>query len=100
VRSPDVINVEDRLSALAGAVTLSRARGTKVVTEGGELLGTISEFELDDDARSITAYRLAARLWDRLRRREPRIEARQALRLGESGLMIVPNAVAESIRPT
>jgi uncharacterized protein YrrD len=100
VRSPDVINVEDRLSALAGAVPLRRARGTKVVTEGGELLGTISEIELDDEARTVTAYRLAPRLWDRLRRREPRIEARQVLRLGEGGLMIVPNAVAERIRPT
>jgi sporulation protein YlmC with PRC-barrel domain len=99
VRSPDVINVEDRLSALAGAVPLSRARGTKVVTEGGELLGTISEIELDDEARTVTAYRLAPRLWNRLRRREPRIEARQVLRLGEGGLMIVPNSVAERIRP-
>ena len=100
VRSPDVINVEDRLSALAGAVTLSRARGTKVVTEGGELLGTISEIELDAEARTVTAYRLAPRLGDRLRRREPRIEARQVLRLGEGGLMIVPNSVAESVRST
>ena len=99
VRSPDVINVEERLSDLAGAVTLSRARGTKVVTEGGELLGTISEIELDDEARTVTAYRLAPRLGDRLRRREPRIEARQVLRLGEGGLMIVPNSVAERIRP-
>jgi uncharacterized protein YrrD len=100
VRSPDVINVEDRLSVLAGAVPLRRARGTKVVTEGGELLGMISEIELDDEARTVTAYRLAPRLWDRLRHREPRIEARQVLRLGEGGLMIVPNAVAERIRPT
>jgi sporulation protein YlmC with PRC-barrel domain len=71
-----------------------------VVSEGGELLGTVSEIELDDEARTVTAYRLAPRLWDRLRRREPRIEARQVLRLGEGGLMIVPNAVAERIRPT
>ena len=100
VRSPDVINVEDRLIDLVGAATLSRARGTKVVTEGGELLGTIGEIELDDEARAVTAYRLSAPLWDRLRHREPRIEAQQVLRLGEGGLMIVPNAVAESIRST
>ena len=98
VRSPDVINVEDRLSDLVGAVPFSRARGTKVVTEGGELLGTISEIELDDEARTVTAYRLAPRLGDRLRRREPRIEAAQVLRLGEGGLMIVPDAVAKRIR--
>ena len=100
VRSPDVINVEDRLSALTGAVTLSRARGTKVVTEGGELLGTVDEIELDDEARNVTAYTLAAPLWDRLRHRQPTIEARQVLRLGEGGIMIVPNAVAERMRPT
>jgi uncharacterized protein YrrD len=98
VRSPDVINLEDRLIDLVGAATLRRARGTKVVTEGGELLGRIGEIELDDEARAVTAYRLAAPLWARLRRREPRIEAQQVLRLGEGGLMIVPNAVAESIR--
>jgi uncharacterized protein YrrD len=98
VRSPDVINLEDRLIDLVGAATLRRARGTKVVTEGGELLGRIDEIELDDEARAVTAYTLAAPLWARLRRREPRIEAQQVLRLGEGGLMIVPNAVAESIR--
>jgi uncharacterized protein YrrD len=98
VRSPDVINVEDRLIDLVGAASLSRARGTKVVTEGGELLGTIGEIELDDEARAVTAYSLAAPLLDRLRHRQPRIEAQQVLRLGEGGLMIVPNTVAESIR--
>ena len=98
VRSPDVINLEDRLVDLVGAATLSRARGTMFVTEGGELLGTIGEIELDDEACAVTAYRLWAPLWARLRRREPRIEAQQVLRLGEGGLMIVPNAVAASIR--
>ena len=83
-----------------GAASLSRAHGTKVVTEGGHLVGTIDEIELDDQARAVTAYTLSAPLWDRLRHREPRIEAQQVLRLGEGGLMIVPNAVAESLRPT
>ena len=99
VRSPDVINVEDRLMDLVGAASLSRAHGTKVVTEGGRLLGTIDQIVLDAEARAVTAYTLSAPLWDRLRHREPRIEAQQVLRLGEGGIMIVPNAVGERIRP-
>lgn len=94
VSGPDAINQEERLADLAGAASLSQAQGTKVVTEGGELLGTISELELDDAARNVTSYTLSAPLWDRIRGNEPRIAADQVLRLGEGGIMIVPNAAA------
>jgi uncharacterized protein YrrD len=74
-------------------------QGTKVVTEGGELLGTITHLELDDEARRVTAYRLAASLLDRvLLRAETFVEADEVLRLGEGGIMIVADAVAARLR--
>ncbi len=98
VPSPDVVNVEERFAELSGATPLSRARGTKVITEGGELVGTIDELELDDNATSVISYTLSAPLWDRMRGREPRITAAEVLRLGDGGIMIVSNAVGTSLR--
>lgn len=98
VPSPDVVNAEDRFAELSGATPLSRARGTKVITEGGDLLGTIDEIELDDQAHAVISYTLSAPLWDRIRGREPRITAAEVLRLGEGNIMIVSNAVGASLR--
>lgn len=97
IPSPDTVNAEDRFAELAGAATLSQAQGTRVVTEGGDLLGTVNALELDDAACTVTAYVLAAPLLDRMRRREPRVAANDVLRLGEGGIMIVPNSVAETM---
>lgn len=101
VTSPDAINVEDRLGSLTGAPSYSQAKSkARVVTEGGTLLGTIDEIELDDEAHAVTEYILSAPLWDRLRHNEPRIPAQQVLRMGEGGIMIVPNSVAENLKPS
>jgi len=97
VPSPDVINAEERFADLAGAATLKQAQGTKVVTESGTLLGTIAELEVDDDVRTVTRYTLASPLLDRLRGKEPVFSAQQVLQLGAGGIMIVSDAVAESL---
>ena len=99
VPSPDVINDEGRFAALAHAATLSQVEGTKVVTEGGELLGTIAHLEVDDDARTVTAYTLAASLTDRVLRHDAKaVAADEVLRLGEGGIMIVSNAVGARLQ--
>ena len=97
ISSPDAINSIDRFANMAGSLTLSQAHGTKVVTEGGELLGAIQELELDDSAEHVLVYVLDAPLLDRMRHREPRIEASQVLRFGESGILIVANAAGEQL---
>lgn len=97
VTSPEAINAEERFAGFVGAATLGQVKGTKVVTEGGDLLGSVDELELDDEARAVTAYTLAAPLLDRLRHNQPRIPAQDVLRLGEGGIMIVPNATGESL---
>ncbi len=95
---PDALNAEDRFAELAEAAALSQARGTKVVTEGGDFLGTIAEVDVDDEARAVTAYTLSASLLKRIQHHEPAIEADEVLRLGEGGIMIVPDAVGERLR--
>jgi uncharacterized protein YrrD len=98
VPSPDAINAEERFAELAGAAAFKQAQGTRVVTEGGTLLGTVDEVELDDQARAVTAYILNAPLLDRIRHKEPRVAAQDVQRLGEGGIMIVSDAVAEAIQ--
>jgi uncharacterized protein YrrD len=82
IPAPDSINSPSRLAALTGATTESQARGTKIVSENGDFLGTVSDLEIDDVARIVTGYALSAPLLDRLRHREQEIDAHVALRLG------------------
>ena len=99
VPSPDVINDQERFAQLVGAATLNQVEQTKVVTEGGELLGTIAHLEIDDDARKVTGYALASSLRERLMRHEETFaKADEVMRLGEGGIMVVPNAVATRLQ--
>jgi uncharacterized protein YrrD len=99
VPSPDVINDQERFAQLAGAATLNQVEQTKVVTEAGELLGTIAHLEIDDDARKVTAYALASSLMERVMRHEETfVKADEVMRLGEGGIMVVANAVATRLQ--
>ena len=94
VPSPDVINDEARFPELAHASTLSQVERTRVVTEHGDLLGTIAHLEVDDDARQVTAYLLSSSLRDRVLRHDTEaVKAGEMIRLGEGGIMVVANAV-------
>ena len=99
VSSPDMINMQDRLEELRAASALADAQRTKVVTEGGQLLGTISDVEIDAEALAVNGYVLNASLWQRIRHQEPVFGAEQVVKLGEAGIMIVANAVADSLHP-
>jgi len=99
VQSPDAINDEARFAELAQASTLSRAERTQVVTESGELLGSISHLEIDDDARTVTAYTLSSSLKDRVMGQDTEsIKADEVIRLGEGGVMVVADAVGARLR--
>ena len=99
VQSPDAINDEDRFADLARASTLSQVERTQVVTDTGEVLGTIAHLEIDDDAREVTAYVLASSFRDRLLRHATEsVKADEVLRLGEGGVMVVSNAVAARLQ--
>ncbi|MGI9149592.1 MAG: PRC-barrel domain-containing protein [Chloroflexota bacterium] len=99
VATPDVINDQDRFAELAGAATLTQVEGTKVVTEGGELLGTIAHLEIDDDARKVRSYTLSASLLNRVMRQEDEsVKADEVTRLGEGGIMVVADAVGKRLQ--
>jgi uncharacterized protein YrrD len=99
VQSPDVINDEERFADLAHASTLSQVERTQVVTESGEVLGTIAHLEIDDDARKVTAYTLSSSLTDRLMRHDTEsVKADEVIRLGEGGVMLVPDAVGARLQ--
>ena len=99
VQSPDVINDEERFTELGHASTLSQVERTQVVTEGGELLGTIAHLEVDDDARQVTAYALSSSFNDRVMGHDTEsVRADQVIRLGEGAVMVVPNAVGTQLQ--
>ena len=98
VASPEALNVQDRFAELAGAAALSQVQGTKVVTEGGDLLGTIAELDLDEEVQTVTAYTLSASLLAHLRHHAPTIAATEVLQLGVGGIMIVPAAVGARLQ--
>jgi uncharacterized protein YrrD len=100
VADQSAVNSEDRFAELAGALTLDSAQHTKVVTEGGDLLGVVHAVELDDTAEHVLAYTLDAPLLDRMRGRAPQIRAEDVVRIGAGGIMIVPNSVGEQLHST
>ncbi|HLG74145.1 MAG TPA: PRC-barrel domain-containing protein, partial [Chloroflexota bacterium] len=92
VATPDTINLEDRFPQLAGAARLSQVHGTKVMTASGEVIGTIRDLVLDEQARGVTGYLLETPLWDRLQHREPTLPADRVVKIGEGGIMIVDDS--------
>ena len=97
VPSPDVLNEEKRFPELQRAASLEQVHRTKVVTEGGQMLGTVDDVDMDPEARTVIAYELSAPLLDRLRHHEAHISARDVLQVGGGGIMTVKNSVAESL---
>jgi sporulation protein YlmC with PRC-barrel domain len=104
---PDAITITDvtalmtadRYAQLVSAATAAELRGTRVVTDGGELLGTIGDLDVDDDFTHVTGYTLSVPLLDRLRHREREIPASAVQRLNIGDIMTVPDDVARQLNP-
>ena len=69
-----------------------------MVTEGGDLLGTIAAVDVDEEVHTVTAYTLAASLVERLHHHEPTIAASEVPRLGDDGIMLVSGAVGARLQ--
>jgi hypothetical protein len=53
----------------------------------------------DGEARKVTAYTLSSSLMDRVMRQDPEsVKADEVLRLGDGGIMVVPNAVGARLQ--
>lgn len=97
VSDPTVLNDVKRLPALSDAITLDKLRGSRAVTEGGELLGRVSDLEVDAEARHVVAYVLHGSLRQRLRHHEPAIPVWQVTHRGDFGLMVAGGAAASPV---
>lgn len=98
ISDPQSLNVEERFAELAGAATLKQAQGTRMVSEGGEVVGQVDDIEVDDEARTVTAYVLSGSLMERLRHTKPHVAASKVLRVGAGGIMTISNEVAAELR--
>jgi uncharacterized protein YrrD len=94
------VNSEDRYPDLANAVSLKQANSTKVVTQGGDLIGTINTIEVDDEVQRAVGYTLSVALLERMLHGAPTIQAEDVLSVGQGGIMIVQNSVGEQLRGT
>jgi uncharacterized protein YrrD len=64
----------------------------KVISENGQLLGTLGNVEIDPDQYQITRYELSGTLWDQLTHSNQTFAAEPGLRFGKQ-LLVVPDAV-------
>lgn len=76
-------------------VDLSELKRVRVLTEGGKLLGTLADADLDPTSLDIRAYELAQGWLEDLRGRQPHRIARAAVRSSGPGIMIVPDELGE-----
>lgn len=94
------VDHEFRLAALASSKTLTDAMGTEVMSEGGDVLGTLAALELDDEARAVTGFVLSAPWWDHVRHHDAVISSQRLVRSGDGGIMLVPTAMADRCPPS
>ena len=72
----------------------------KILTEGGNVVGTVSDFILEVSNPSqlhIVSYELPGNLFGRLGGHRPSFMATQVIRYGRD-VMVIPDAVAESLK--
>jgi len=102
---PDAITIDDaalaqsgaEVAALGGVPDSQALVDTKVVTDGGTLLGTIRDLHVDPTTLQIEAYELSGAGWEALMGKGKVLPAWPGYRYG-GDLMIVPEAVAAEMR--
>jgi uncharacterized protein YrrD len=96
--NPSALNHEDRFPELQNAVTLGRVVGSKMVTPGGELIGTVSAVTVDDQAQNVVGYTLATSILDRMRHGKPQIGVGEVTSVGADGIMLITESAADAVR--
>jgi uncharacterized protein YrrD len=69
----------------------------KIISESGQLLGTLGNVEIDPDQYQITHYELSGTLWDQLTHSNRTFDAAPGLRFGKQ-LLIVPDAIGAALQ--
>ncbi len=91
------LNREDTFSDLRDSLTASGIVGSKVMTEDGQQIGSISDLSADMDAARVTDYQMGAGLLDRLRGQDHIIPVDAVRSIGD-GLVVITNADAVTPR--
>jgi uncharacterized protein YrrD len=81
---------------LQTAIPLDQISGTKVVSDKGDVLGTIDDIELDDAAQTAQAYLLSRSLLERLGQQQHKILVDRVIQVGTGGLMTVTSPTSAS----
>jgi len=69
----------------------------KIISESGQLLGTLGNVEIDPDQYQITRYELSGTLWDQLKHSNRTFDAVPGLRFGKQ-LLVVPDAIGMALQ--
>ncbi len=99
IPNPEAITTADRVPEVAAARTLADLQGTRVVSEAGEVQGTVKEVEVDDEAHTVQAYVLSTPLFTRLTHGEPKVSPQQVIQVGTGGIMTVRTHEAGAAPP-
>ena len=76
------------------AVSLRQLVGTHVVSEQGDVLGTIDDVELDATGQTVQAYLLSMSLLERLGQQQHKIAVDRVIQVGVGNLMTVSQSSA------
>jgi uncharacterized protein YrrD len=69
----------------------------KIISESGQLLGTLGNVEIDPDQYQITRYELSGTLWDQLKHSNRTFDAVPGLRFGKQ-LLVVPDTIGVALQ--
>jgi uncharacterized protein YrrD len=89
------LNKEASFSELESRSQASRIIGSRILTEDGQEIGTVSDLVMDLEQSEVTEYRVGGSLLDRFRGEERFIPITAVKSLGD-GLIVVDNAMNQS----
>lgn len=94
VTLPDAsrMNAESKFSEFGNSIMAGNIIGSRMLTEHGHEVGTISDLDIDFEAGSITTYFLSGSFLDRLRKDDHTVSASAVKTIGEK-LVVVSNDV-------
>jgi uncharacterized protein YrrD len=87
------LNAESKFPQFANSLLAGTIIGSRMLTEHGHQVGTISDLDIDFETGAITAYVLSGSLLDRWRKENHTVPASAIKSIGEK-LVVVSNDVA------
>jgi uncharacterized protein YrrD len=89
------LNAEGRFPEFGTSMLAGHIIGSRMLTEHGHEVGTISDLDIDFASGAITAYFLSGSLLDRLRRDDHTVPASAIKTIGEKLVVVINDVVVE-----